>query len=80
MVRMTVYLRAEEREALQKMSEQQRRDPRHQAAIAIRGALEAEGYLAPQTPDWTQGEGAILHGQRGDVGPAGSRGTARGAG
>ena len=40
-----VSLRADERDALMQLSRSERRDPRAQAAMLIRRALENAGYL-----------------------------------
>ena len=40
-----VTLRADERDALMQLSRSERRDPRAQAAMLIRRALENAGYL-----------------------------------
>lgn len=45
MARVTVTLRAIEREALFKLAERESRDLRAQAAVLIRKALEGEGLL-----------------------------------
>lgn len=45
MRRMTVSLRQEEREALLALAEQERRDPRQQAAVLIRQELERYGLI-----------------------------------
>lgn len=47
MVRMSVPLTIEEREALISLALKERRDPRDQAAVAIREVLERAGYLRP---------------------------------
>lgn len=47
MIRVIVPLTSEERDALVVLAEQERRDPRYQAAIEIRKALERAGYLRP---------------------------------
>lgn len=49
MVRMSVPLTIEEREALISLALKERRDPRDQAAVAIREVLERAGYLRPMT-------------------------------
>ena len=48
----TVPLTFEEREALISLGRDQRRDPRVQAAIIIRQALEQAGYLQPIAPPY----------------------------
>ncbi len=45
MLRVTVNLTEDERTALLSMARDERRDPRAQAAIEIRRALERAGYL-----------------------------------
>ena len=50
MTRITLTLTAEERAALLALARQERRDPRFQAAIEIRQALERAGYLQPRDP------------------------------
>jgi len=45
MLRFTVNLQTEEREALVALAQQERRDPRDQAAIIIRDVLRARGLL-----------------------------------
>ncbi|OQY87262.1 MAG: hypothetical protein B6D41_11810 [Chloroflexi bacterium UTCFX4] len=42
---MRVALRSDERDALMRLSRSERRDPRAQAAMLIRRALENAGYL-----------------------------------
>ena len=49
MPRVTLSITEEEREALVSLARKERRDPRAQAAIEIRHALERAGYLAPST-------------------------------
>lgn len=49
MVRVNVPLRDDEKNALWMLSEQERRDPRAQAALLIREQLEKMGLL-PQLP------------------------------
>ncbi len=44
-----VSLREDERDALVQMSMSERRDPRAQAALLIRRALENAGYLTTET-------------------------------
>jgi hypothetical protein len=45
MARVMVTLRRDEREALRVLAQQERRDPRDQAALLIRGGLEQRGLL-----------------------------------
>lgn len=45
MARITITLRAEERDALHRLAETERRDPRAQAALLIRHELERRGLL-----------------------------------
>lgn len=45
--RITVTLQREERSALARLAEQERRDPRAQAAMLVREALERLGFLQP---------------------------------
>lgn len=47
MMRITITLQPDEREALQLLAEQERRDPRAQAALLIRKGLEHLGLLEP---------------------------------
>lgn len=47
MTRITLTLTPEEKAALIALAKQERRDPRYQAAIEIRQALERAGYLRP---------------------------------
>lgn len=47
MTRITVVLKDDERRALLRLSEEQRRPPREQAAWLIRKQLEALGILTP---------------------------------
>lgn len=47
MTRIMVTLRQDEREALRVLAERERRDPRDQAALLIRGELERRGLLLP---------------------------------
>lgn len=47
MARITVTLRPDEREALQRLAEQEWRDPRAQAALLIRQGLERLELLEP---------------------------------
>ena len=47
MIRVNVTLRSDERDALWLLSEQERRDPRAQAALLIRQSLEQMGLLQP---------------------------------
>lgn len=47
MPRITVKLLIDEREALLRLAQQERRDPRAQAALIIRRELEREGLLSP---------------------------------
>lgn len=47
MIRVSVPLTVEERDALIALAKQERRDPRYQAAIVICQALERAGYLQP---------------------------------
>jgi len=47
MKRTTVMLHTEEHEALLLLAEQERRDPRSQAAVLIRRELERSGLLSP---------------------------------
>lgn len=53
-MRMDVDLRPSEREALIKLARLERRDPRDQAAVIIRDALIARGYLPPLTTPYTE--------------------------
>lgn len=46
--RISIPVTIPEREALIKLSQIERRDPRDQAALLIRQALEQAGYLLPQ--------------------------------
>jgi hypothetical protein len=46
MARVTVTLHTNEKSALCKMAQDQRRDPRAQAALLIRNGLERSGYLS----------------------------------
>lgn len=46
----SVPLTTEEKDGLIRMGQQMRRDPRQQAAIIIRLALEQAGYLQPIVP------------------------------
>jgi hypothetical protein len=50
MTRITVPLKSSERDALWKLAERERRDPRDQAALIVVRALEQAGFLptAPQ--------------------------------
>ena len=50
MMYISVPLTAEEKDGLIRMGQQMRRDPRQQAAIIIRLALEQAGYLQPIVP------------------------------
>ena len=53
-----VALRADERDALMQLSRCERRDPRAQAAMMIRRALENAGYLKNELTDAApRGEG-----------------------
>jgi hypothetical protein len=45
MARVTITLRQDERQALIDLAQQERRDPRQQAAIIIQRELERMGYL-----------------------------------
>lgn len=45
MLRVTINLTEDERAALSSMARDERRDPRAQAAIELRRALERAGYL-----------------------------------
>ena len=61
MTRVTVTLLDEEREALRTLAERERRDPRAQAALLIRLALEGAGLLRafdsePARHDQAKGE------------------------
>lgn len=47
MARVTITLNQEERDALIKLSERERRHPRDQAALIIRQGLEQAGFLDP---------------------------------
>lgn len=49
-LRVTVNLTPEEQAALVAKARQERRNPRDQAAIEIRQALERAGYLRPPGP------------------------------
>lgn len=49
MTRITLTLTSEERAALLALARQERRDPRFQAAMEIRQALERAGYLQSRT-------------------------------
>jgi hypothetical protein len=58
MERFTVRLRTEERDAIWRLAQQERRDPRDQAALIIRQELERRGLLtSPADADARQGEG-----------------------
>lgn len=45
MARMMIPLEVDEKQAIWQMAERERRDPRQQAALLIRQALEAAGLL-----------------------------------
>lgn len=45
MSKITLTLKIEEKQALLELADEQRRDPREQAALFIREALEARGLL-----------------------------------
>ena len=47
MRRITVTLQQDEREALVKLAQRERRDPRAQAAVILRRELERRGLLPP---------------------------------
>ena len=47
MIRLTVMLEPDERQALLALAEKERRDPRQQAAVIIRQELERLGLLPP---------------------------------
>lgn len=49
MTRMTVYLDAQERDALEQLSQRERRDMRDQAALLIRQKLIGRGLLQVNT-------------------------------
>ena len=51
-----VTLREDEREALGRLADAERRDPRDQAALIIRQELERRGLLAEVPQQATQGE------------------------
>jgi hypothetical protein len=51
MARVTVTLKISERDALVTLAEQERRDPRAQAALLIRQALVRRGLLRVATKD-----------------------------
>lgn len=48
--RINIALKADEKEALWRLCEQERRDPRAQAAMLIRWQLEKLGLLQPNPP------------------------------
>lgn len=50
MARFMVHLQEIERAALVRMSRKEHRDPRAQAALLIRRALEGAGYLKKERP------------------------------
>lgn len=54
MLRINVSLKTEEKAALLQLAKQERRDPRDQAAIILRWALQELGYLQPQQPQQPQ--------------------------
>ena len=56
--RLSVPLTNEEREALTAKAQQERRDPRDQAALEIRHALEVAGFLLPTSPKFDIGNPA----------------------
>ncbi len=58
--RLTVTLLREERSALAQLAERERREPRAQAAVLIRQALEKLGLLQPATPGNNQ-QGEAQH-------------------
>ena len=49
--RITVWLREEEHQALWELATRERRDPRDQAALAIRRDLERRGLLSTDAHD-----------------------------
>lgn len=61
MPRVTLSITEEEREALVSLARKERRDPRAQAAIEIRNALERAGYLAPSTAPAIESFGKLGH-------------------
>ncbi len=48
MARITITVEEAERQALIELAQKERRDPRDQAALIIRGELERRGLLFPQ--------------------------------
>lgn len=50
MTRITLTITEDEREALQEIAQQERRDPRSQAALLLRKALQTSGYLQATVP------------------------------
>lgn len=57
MARVTIILQQDEREALRVLAEQERRDPRQQAALCIRRELERRGLLPPADQHDHQAQG-----------------------
>lgn len=50
MVRITLILEPEERNALYQLAQEQRRKPYHQASLIIRRELERQGLIEPSKP------------------------------
>lgn len=63
MTRMLIELRLDEREALAKVAQQERRDARSQAAVIIRQELERRGLLGQQCEKATAPAGEVRYGQ-----------------
>ncbi len=69
MIRLTVRLDEMEREAIVKLAQSERRDPRDQAALMIHQALEQRGLLPCEAaPTNGQSENAAIINQAADCG------------